>query len=81
MSKMEFKKYKRKKSSAEMIFYKDYFGQMDYVSVSEADRNLSNEEFALGYIARNPNNYNDMWYVSKKYFDANFEIDTEVKND
>lgn len=76
----KFKKYRRK-GTALIIPFKDYKGQMDYLSVSEPDRNLSNEEFALGYIAMNPNNYNDMWYVSKKYFDANYELDTEVKND
>jgi len=34
---------------------------------------LSNEEFEQGYIARNPKNHNDLWYVAKKYFDDNLE--------
>ena len=31
------------------------------------------EEFIEGYIARNPKNHDDLWYVAKKYFDENLE--------
>ncbi len=41
------------------------------VSVSEPDKNLPTLEG--GYIARNPKNHEDQWYVAKKYFDDNLE--------
>lgn len=70
---LEFKQYRRKGLS-EMIAFKNYVGQdMSKVSVSDSDKQLSNEDFELGYIARNPKNHNDLWYVAKKYFDENLE--------
>lgn len=70
---LEFKKYKRKGLS-EMIAFKEFIGQnMTKLSVSDQDKLLSNEEFEQGYIARNPKNHEDIWYVSKKYFDDNLE--------
>jgi hypothetical protein len=69
----EFKQYKRKGLS-EMIPFKEFIGEdMSTVSVSDQDKLLSNEEFEQGYIARNPKNHADMWYVAKKYFDDNLE--------
>lgn len=69
----EFKQYRRKGLS-EMVPFKEFAGQdMSLISVSEADKKLSNEEFEQGYIARNPKNHKDMWYVAKKYFDENLE--------
>lgn len=57
-----------------MIPFKDFVGQdMNSLSVSEQDKLLSNEEFEKGYIARNPKNHADLWYVAKKYFDENLE--------
>lgn len=44
------------------------------VSVSDADKSLPTLDG--GYIARNPENHNDKWYVAKDYFDKNLE---EVK--
>ena len=29
-----------------------------------------------GMIARNPSNPNELWYMSKKYFEENFELVT-----
>jgi len=70
---LEFKQYKRKGLS-EMIAFKDYVGEdMSKISVSDQDKLLPNEEFQKGYIARNPKNHEDMWYVAKKYFDDNLE--------
>ena len=69
---MEFKKYRRT-NIAEMVQFMDFVGDMGFISVSEEDKKLSNEEFAKGYVARNPNNHEDIWYVAKKYFDENFE--------
>jgi hypothetical protein len=74
MKAQEFKQYKRKGLS-EMIPFKEFVGQdMSTISVSDQDKLLSNEEFELGYIARNPKNHADMWYVAKKYFDDNLEL-------
>ena len=67
-----WKQYKRKGLS-EMIQYKEYNGILNYVSVSEVDKQLVYEEFIEGYIARNPKNHDDLWYVAKKYFDENLE--------
>ena len=67
-----WKQYKRKGLS-EMIQYKEYEGILNYVSVSEVDKQLPQEEFIEGYVARNPKNHDDLWYVAKKYFDENLE--------
>ena len=69
---MEFKQYSRKGLS-EMTPIKTYIGDLGKVSVSGADKLLDNEIFNEGFIARNPKNHNDLWYVSKKYFDENLE--------
>lgn len=72
---MEFKQYKRKGLS-EMVAFEDFQGFMDGVSISEPDKKLSEEnyeEFKQGFIARNPKNHEDLWYVAKKYFDDNLE--------
>lgn len=65
-----FKKYRRKGFS-EMRPYvlgEDLAG----ISVSDADKQLSTLEG--GYVARNPKNHEDQWYVAKKYFEDNLEI-------
>lgn len=69
----EFKQYKRKGLS-EMIEFKNFTGDMSKVSISDQDRLLMSKEFEEGYIARNPKNHKDMWYVAKKYFDDNLEL-------
>jgi hypothetical protein len=64
-----FKKYKRKGLS-EMRPYvvgEDLSG----ISVSDEDKKLDSLEG--GYVARNPKNHADQWYVAKKYFDDNLE--------
>lgn len=64
-----FKQYRRKGLS-EMRPYvqgEDLTG----ISVSDADKALDTLEG--GYIARNPKNHADQWYVAKKYFDENLE--------
>lgn len=79
----EFKKYKRVQI-AELrevdevdlcIFEQDGF-IMDLESmlkISISDYDLKNGSPKIGdMIARNPNNHNDQWLVSKDYFDANF---------
>jgi len=70
---LEFKKFQRKGLS-EMIPFKEFIGQdVSSVSISDVDKLLPNEAFEQGYIARNPQNHADLWYVSKKYFDENLE--------
>jgi hypothetical protein len=71
-----FKQY-RIKSISEMrqvVFGED----LTRVSISDTDKNLMREHpnvFAQGYIARNPKNHEDQWYVAKDYFDDNFEAE------
>jgi len=73
---MEFKQYKRKGLS-EMVEWKDVpDGDRGLASISTSDQELRDnnpEEFEQGYLARNPKNHNDTWYVAKKYFDENLE--------
>ncbi len=44
---------------------------LEGVSISEVDKQRDTLEG--GYIARNPENHDDKWYVSKEYFEANLE--------
>lgn len=49
------------------------------ISVSDPDKGLlaaaaESGENPGGYIARNPRNHADQWYVAQAYFDANFEL-------
>ena len=75
---MNFKQYKRKALS-EMISVIEFTvngGDFSKVSVSNPDISLKAydpQEFDLGYVARNPKNHADLWYVAKKYFDENLE--------
>jgi len=65
----EFKQYRRIGLS-EMRPYVE--GEdLSGVSVSDADKALST--LVGGYIARNPKNHADMWYVAQKYFEENLE--------
>jgi len=69
-----FKHYKRKGLS-EMRPY--VLGEsLDGISISDADKKLPTLEG--GYIARNPQNHDDKWYVSKEYHEANLEEALEV---
>lgn len=83
-SKMQFKVYKRKGLS-EMIAVQDFIangGDINKVSISSPDHLLQThdpEEFAQGFVARNPKNHEDLWYVAKKYHDDNLEEVTNVK--
>lgn len=70
----EFKQYRRKSISEmrQVVFGEDLSG----VSISDVDKKLRDEFpniFAQGYIARNPKNHADLWYVAKEYFDDNLE--------
>lgn len=65
----EFRKYRRT-NIAEM---RPYISGEDLsnVSVSAEDDPINDN----GMIARNPQNHKDQWYVARKYFEDNFEID------
>lgn len=70
-----YRQYQRKGLS-EMIPLNDFLQNesIGFVSVSEQDKQLPSDEFELGYVARNPKNHADKWYVAKKYFDDNLEL-------
>lgn len=77
-----FKTYKRK-GFTEMMPLKEF---TDYhiaeVSISSEDKKLSPEEFNEGFIARNSENHDDLWYVSKNYFEKYLEeLEPKTKND
>lgn len=74
----EFKQYRRKSISEmrRVIIGEDLSG----ISISEPDKKLMQDFpniFAEGYIARNPKNHKDLWYVAKDYFEDNLETLTE----
>lgn len=71
----EFKKYRRT-NVAEMRPVDPTESLDELVSISAPDAALfseNREEFNRGFIARNPANHADQWYVARAYFDANFE--------
>jgi hypothetical protein len=70
----EFKQYRRKSISEmrQIIGGESLAG----VSISDVDKKLKDEfpnVFNQGYVARNPKNHEDQWYVAKAYFDDNLE--------
>ena len=70
----KFKKYRRK-SVSEMMEWKE---GVDLTSVSISNVDLENGSPKEGdMIARNPNNHDDKWLVSKQYFLDNLE---EIKS-
>lgn len=67
---MKFKQYRRTQI-AEMADWEPDF-DMNNVSISRPDQEAGSPKIG-DKIARNPANHEDMWLVSKDYFDANFE--------
>lgn len=65
----EFKQYKRKGLS-EMRLYVE--GE-DITTISVSDQDKLLPTLVGGYIARNPKNHQDLWYVAEKYFNDNLE--------
>jgi len=53
-------------------------GDLSKVSIYRPDYLQSPDEFNLGYVARNPKNHEDKWYVSKKCFDESLEAAEEL---
>jgi len=73
----EFKQYRRT-NLAEMRPYVQ--GEdMTGISVSDPDKQLDTLEG--GYVARNPENHEDKWYIAKDYFDVNFEPYFDVETE
>lgn len=64
-----FKQYRRKGLSEMRPYVKGE--DMTGISLSEPDKALPTLEG--GYIARNPKNHADQWYVAKVYFEENLE--------
>lgn len=80
---MEFRKYQRKGLS-EMTTHEEYIKEhknLNGVSISDEDKKLAKEIFEKGYIARNPNNHKDMWYVAEKYHAENLELYEDAKSE
>jgi hypothetical protein len=84
---MDFKKHKRKGALSELIQVQEFIsqgGDMNKVSLSSPDHLLQTHnpnQFELGFVARNPKNHDDMWYISKEYFDENLEEVEESKQE
>lgn len=64
----EFKKYQRTNIAEMRPYIKGE--DLSNVSVSPED----DPENDMGMIARNPDNYQDQWYVNSEYFKKNFKI-------
>jgi hypothetical protein len=71
MSNSEFKPYCRKQI-AEMRPYLAGETLDERVSISATDRDAGSPKEG-DMIARNPDDHDDQWLVSKEYFEANFE--------
>ena len=71
----DFRQYRRKQI-AELAPWTPGF-DMTRVSVSAADKEGGSPKTG-DMIARNPQNHDDKWLVSKSYFDENFEPVTSV---
>ncbi len=64
-----FKRYKRK-GSIEARPYEHGDQSRTEISFSEAD--LNRNTLAGGYVARNPDNPKDQWYINPDYFTKNY---------
>jgi len=65
---LSFQKYQRKGLLSEM---RPYVSGEDLTGISVSPKDTPEEG---GMIARNPEDHNDKWYVSKKYFKDNLEL-------
>lgn len=55
-----------------------YIKGEDLIGISVSPEDNPKED--MGMIARNPENYNDQWYVARDYFEKNFELLEEYHN-
>jgi hypothetical protein len=70
----EWKQYRRKNIAEMRPVVKGE--DLDGISISAPDNQLRYDNpaaFDLGFIARNPVNHSDQWYVARDYFAENFE--------
>ena len=63
-----FKEFKRKGFTEMRLYIKGE--DLTDVSVSKED----NPETDMGYVARNPSNYKNSWYVAKAFAVANYDL-------
>jgi hypothetical protein len=64
----EYKEYKRKG----LLEMRPYVKGEDQSKISIAS--VDDPETDMGMVARNPMNWDDKWYVAKKYFEDNLEL-------
>tara|TARA_R110000764_G_C10977434_1_gene379932 strand:- start:264 stop:479 length:216 start_codon:yes stop_codon:yes gene_type:complete len=67
--------YFRKKQLQELIAWEQDM-IMDFVSISEADKNNGSPKFG-DMIAFNPKDKTDMWLVAEEFFANNYELVSE----
>lgn len=61
----------RRKGLSEM---RPYIPGEDMTGISVNKEDVWELDHAGGMVARNPDNFEDQWYVAKKYFDKNLEL-------
>jgi len=54
------------------VWLKPYEGPADLVGVSVS--RVDDPETDRGYIAMNPDNIEDLWYVARAYYEKNYEV-------
>lgn len=64
----KFQKYRKRNISEIRPYIKGE--DLSGITVSEKDDPVND----MGMICRNPENHNDKWYISKKYYLENFEL-------
>ena len=67
--------YFRKKQLQELIAWEQDM-IMDFVSISEADKNNGSPKFG-DMIAFNPKDKTDMWLIAEEFFSNNYELVSE----
>lgn len=70
MPELEFKQYSRKGLSEMRPFVEE---DQKIAGISFSAEDLKLKTLVGGFIARNPKNHADQWYVAKKYFEDNLE--------
>ena len=66
---MEFKQYKMKENKE----LRPYISGEDLTGISVSDVDKTLPTLDGGYIARNPKNHADQWYVIELYFNENLD--------
>lgn len=79
----DWKRYRRTAIAEMRAFWMG--DSLDGVSVSAPDREwldhcAKHGHAPGGYVARNPANHADQWYVAQEYAEANFDLDNPVSD-